>query len=135
MIDFPVISWIGVAVAAVAAFVFGAIYYTALGRPWMKAARIDPESTTMSAALFIVSFLGLLIMSAILALVIGAVAGSPAGMVASIQVALVLWVGVNLAPMAVNHRYQGFGWDLTVIDGIYWLGVFLVLAIVQSLFA
>ncbi|MEO1105456.1 MAG: DUF1761 family protein, partial [Pseudomonadota bacterium] len=69
MIDFPVISWIGVAVAAVAAFVFGAIYYTALGRPWMKAARIDPESTTMSAALFIVSFLGLLIMSAILALV------------------------------------------------------------------
>jgi len=28
--------------------------------------------------------------------------------------------------MAVNHRFQGKGWDLTLIDGGYWLVVFLL---------
>jgi Protein of unknown function (DUF1761) len=24
---------------------------------------------------------------------------------------------------AMNARYQGFGWDLVVIDGVHWIGV------------
>jgi hypothetical protein len=36
--------------------------------------------------------------------------------------------------MTVNHRYQGFGWDLTLIDGLHWLGVALVMGAVIGWF-
>jgi hypothetical protein len=32
--------------------------------------------------------------------------------------------------MAVNHRYQAYGWDLTLIDGGHWLGVALIMGAV-----
>ena len=35
---FDGINLIAVAAAAIASFVFGALWYTALGKPWMKAA-------------------------------------------------------------------------------------------------
>jgi hypothetical protein len=31
------INWLSIFVAAIAAWIFGAIYYTALGGPWMAA--------------------------------------------------------------------------------------------------
>ena len=46
--DFAGINYLAVVVAAVAAFVFGAVYYGSLGKPWMKAARIDPGEAKMS---------------------------------------------------------------------------------------
>ena len=29
--------------------------------------------------------------------------------------------------LTVNQRYQGFGWDLTILDGIHWLIVALLM--------
>ena len=37
--EFGGISYLAVLIAAIVAFVFGAVYYGALGKPWMKAAR------------------------------------------------------------------------------------------------
>ena len=36
-------NYLSIFVAAVAAWLFGAIYYTALGKPWMHAQGKDPE--------------------------------------------------------------------------------------------
>lgn len=35
--------------------------------------------------------------------------------------AFFLWLGFVATSMCVNHRFQGRGWNLTVIDGGYWL--------------
>ena len=53
---FAGMNYLAVLIAAIAAFVIGAGYYGILGKPWMKAARIDPASAQMSPVLFAISF-------------------------------------------------------------------------------
>lgn len=36
--------------------------------------------------------------------------------------------------VAVNQRYEGFGWDLTLIDAGHWLGVALIMGGVIGFF-
>ncbi|HSO46981.1 MAG TPA: DUF1761 domain-containing protein, partial [Rhizobiaceae bacterium] len=36
--------------------------------------------------------------------------------------------------LVVNHRYGGFGWDLTLIDAGHWLAVLLVMGAVIGAF-
>jgi hypothetical protein len=69
--EFGGINYIAVLVAAVAAYMAGAIYYGALGKPWMKAARINPEDAKMSPVLMITGFVCELVMAWVLAGVIG----------------------------------------------------------------
>lgn len=132
--DFSAVNYLAVVVAAVAAFVFGAVYYGALGKPWMKAARIDPASAKMSAALFATSFVAELVMAFVLSLVINAFGMGTTTLVGGLVSGFVVWLGFLATTMAVNHRYQGFGWDLTVIDGLHWLGVALVMGAVIGWF-
>ena len=124
--DLGAVNYLAVVVAAVAAFVFGAAYYGTLGKPWMKAARIDPASTKMSADLFATSFVCELIMAFVLALAINAFGMGSTTLVGGVVTGAVAWLGFMVTTMAVNHRYQGFGWDLTLIDGLHWLGVALL---------
>ena len=42
--------------------------------------------------------------------------------------ALILWAGLVAMPLVVNHRYEGASWALTVINGVHWLLVLLVMA-------
>ena len=68
---FAGMNYLAVLIAAIAAFVIGAIYYGALGKPWMKAARIDPASAQMSPVLFAISFASELVMATMVAGVVG----------------------------------------------------------------
>ena len=43
-----------------------------------------------------------------------------------------LWLAWRL--LVVNHRHQGSGWTLTVIDGLHWLLVLLVMGAVLGWF-
>ena len=109
--------------AAVAAFVFGGAYYGALGSPWMKAARIDPATAKMSAGLFVTSFICELIMAWVLAGVIGHLGAGQVTLWNGVVSGFFIWAGFIATTIAVNQRYQGFGWDLTLIDAGHWLGV------------
>jgi Protein of unknown function (DUF1761) len=115
------INYLAVLVAAIAAFVAGAVYYGALGKPWMKAARINPADAKMSPVLFITSFVCELIMAWVLAGVIGHLGDGQATVTNGIVSGAFVWLGFIATTLAVNHRYQGFGWDLTIIDGAHWL--------------
>lgn len=128
--DFAGINYLAVVVAAVAAFVFGAVYYGSLGKPWMKAARIDPAEAKMSPMLFIVSFVSELIMAWVLAGVIGHLGSGQVTVGNAVISAGFLWLGLVATTLAVNHRYQSFGWDLTIIDGLHWLGVLVIMGVV-----
>jgi hypothetical protein len=40
--NFAGMNYLAIVVAAVAAFAFGAAWYSALSKPWIRATRIDP---------------------------------------------------------------------------------------------
>jgi hypothetical protein len=124
--DIGSINLVAVLVAAVGAFAFGAAYYGLLGKPWMKAARIDPLAMRMSAAPFVTSFIAELVMAAVLAAFIGALSGGTPTATEGVAIGFFAWLGFMTTTMAVNHRYEGFGWDLTLIDAGHWLGVALL---------
>lgn len=125
--DFGGINHLAIVVAAIAAFAFGAGYYGLLGKPWMKAARLKPEDLGKSPAPFIIAFVDELVMAWVLAGVIGHLGTGQVTLWNGLVYAAFLWAGFIATTLAVNHRYQGFGWDLTLIDAGHWLGVALVM--------
>ncbi|MBO6539900.1 MAG: DUF1761 domain-containing protein [Rhizobiaceae bacterium] len=125
--DFGGLNYFAILVAAIAAFVFGAVYYGTLGKPWMKAARIDPSEAKMSPVLFITSFVAELIMAWVLAGVIGHLGTGQATLWNGVVSGAFIWLGFMATTIAVNQRYQGFGWDLTIIDAGHWLGVAIIM--------
>lgn len=118
-------NYIAILVAAVAAYLAGAIYYGWMGKTWMKAARIDPADAKMSLPLMVIGFVCELIMAWVMAGVIGHFGD------VSIKTGLIsgflLWLGFMATTLTVNQRYQGFGWNLTLIDGLHWLIVALLM--------
>lgn len=128
---FAGVNYLAVVVAAVLAFVFGAVYYGVLSKPWMKAARIEPKGSggmMPPPGLLINSIVCELIMAWVLAAVLGAIGA--VGIGAALSAAFFLWLGFIATTIAVNQRYQSYGWDLTVIDAIHWLGVALIMGAV-----
>ena len=126
----PQIDYLAVLVAAVLAFAWGATYYMTLSKPWMKASRVDPSKGDKSAAPFVISFVALLVMGAVLSHIVAQVSPGAASVQTGLVTALWAWLGFMATTMAVNHRYEGYGWDLTIIDGGHWLGVALIMGAV-----
>jgi hypothetical protein len=134
VMDFSVINWLAVVVAAVAAWLFGAAWYMGLSKPWLAAARIDPSGMQRSVTPFIIGFIGELLMATVAALLLGALTGGEPSVLAGVIFGFVFWLGFVATTLAVNHRYQGFGWGLTLIDGGHWLGVLLIIGLVIGWF-
>jgi hypothetical protein len=132
--DFSAVNWLAVIVAAVVAWLFGAVWYTSLSKRWLKAARLDPATMKKSPLPFVISFIAELVMAFITALVVGAMTGGEPSLVAGLVFGFVLWLGFVATTLSVNHRYEGFGWDLTLIDGGHWLGVLLLIGAVIGWF-
>lgn len=132
--DFSTINWLAVIVAAVAAWLFGALWYTALSGPWRTAARIDPATASKSILPFVFSFIALIIMATVASLLLGALTGGEPVLVAGLVFGFVFWLGFVLTTLATNQRYQGFGWTLTIIDLGHWLGVLLIIGAVLGWF-
>lgn len=118
---FAGMNYLAVLIAAIAAFALGAIYYGVLGKPWMKAARIDAASAQMSPVLFAISFVSELVMATMVAGVVGHLGPDQVTLTNGVVSAFFLWLGFVATTIVVNHRYQGFGWDLSLIDGVHWL--------------
>ncbi|CAN7200843.1 DUF1761 domain-containing protein [Mesorhizobium sp. LjNodule214] len=132
--DFSAVNWLAVIVAAVVAWLFGAAWYMGLSKPWLKAAKLDPATMKRSPLPFIISFIAELIMALVMALVVGAMTGGEPTLVAGLVFGFVLWLGFVATTLSVNHRYEGFGWDLTLIDTGHWLGVLLLIGAVIGWF-
>ena len=95
--DFSEINVLAVVVAAVVSFVFGAVYYTVLRKPWLAALGTTEEeikqTTRWPAAPFITEFVALLVMAFVLAGHLGQ--SGPASLSAgrAIESAALLWLG------------------------------------------
>lgn len=103
--SFAGVSYLSIIVAAIASFAWGAAW--------------------PSPAPFIISFAALLIMGWVMAGIIGHIGATSVW--PGIVTGFLLWLGFIATTLAVNHRYENFGWDLTLIDGGHWLGVALIM--------
>ena len=125
---------VAILAAAVAGWIFGAIWYGALGKAWQRARGLDPESCKgqkMPLAPMVVSFLAAVVMSAVLFQLLanlGVLGVAPAALAG-----LTLGVGFLLTSTLVNNMFQQKSFALTVIDSGHWVLAVVVEAVVLSL--
>jgi len=127
-------NYLSVLIAAVAAWIFGGVYYTSLGKYWMAAqgktmeqcqAEQASKSGAAKAAPFILVFVGELIMAwamygvlfhmSMFTLRAGAISGAA------------LWLGFVLPTITGNYAFAGKKPMLTVIDSGAWLGAMIII--------
>lgn len=132
--DISAINWLAVLSSAVLAWLFGAAWYMALSKPWMAATKIDPSQGNRSIAPFIISFVAEILMAIVVSLLLGSLTFGEPSVGSGLLFGFIFWLGFVATTLAVNHRYEGFGWDLTLIDGGHWLGVLLIIGAVIGWF-
>jgi hypothetical protein len=98
------ISWLGVLVAAISAFVVGGLWYSVLfAKPWQRAAGVtDDQVRSRVAGTFIGAFLLAVVIALVLAAFIGeggVVFGTLAGLAAGLG-----WVAASIAMVALFER-------------------------------
>lgn len=121
---FDGINLVGVALAAVASFAFGALWYGLLRRTWQRAARMSADAARPGAITMLVTFAAELLMAFIFAGVIYHAGGLSvkSGLIS----AGMIWTGFFLTSLVVSHRHQKTSPLLLLIDGGHWLGVLLI---------
>ena len=136
------VNWLAVLLAAVAGWVFGAVYYGLLSRSWVAAQGKTMEAFKREQAPKMGTFAGTLpfILSFVADILIGAVMFGilthmglwtvRAGMIS----AAFCWFGFILTTLAVNNAYSGRSFKLTAIDAGHWLGALLIIGAVLGYF-
>jgi hypothetical protein len=129
-------QYLGILAAAVAAFIFGAIWYTALGKQWQLAQGLDPEACKgkkMPLAPLAICFVGELVMAFAFFLllehlsVVGWMWGAHAG--------ALVGAGIILPTVVINNAFPGRKLSLSVIDGAHWIIVAAIEGAVLGAFA
>jgi uncharacterized protein DUF1761 len=131
------VNFLSILLAAIAAWLFGGAYYTALSRPWMAAqgktmedckAEMQGKSMFAMAAPFVLAFVGALIMAwALYGILVHLKTFSVrAGMISG----AIIWFGFILTTMAVNNAFTQRKVMLTVIDSLHWLGALLIMGLI-----
>ena len=134
---FANVNFLSILIAAVAAWIFGGVYYTALSKPWLAAqgktieqckAEQAGKSALANAAPFVLAFIGALLMAWVLYGILvhlnmftvraGAISGA------------LCWFGFVLTTMTVNNAFTGRKVMLTVLDSVHWLGGLLIIGAV-----
>jgi hypothetical protein len=125
---FAGMNYLAILVAALAAFGWGAIYYTTLSNQWLVAVGMTKEQmqTNRTAVPFIISFMALLVMAWVLAGTLGHLGPGQVTVKNGIISALFLWLGFVVTTIFVNNAYPGRRYSLSVIDSIHWLGVLVI---------
>ncbi len=127
------INYLAVLVAAVAAWIFGAVWYGILGKQWMAAmgkteeqckAEQSGRSRVAFFAPFVLAFVAALIIAWVLAGVMAHV--GPITIRAGVISGAFVWFGFVLTTIVVNNAFAMRKPMLSAIDAGHWLGVLLV---------
>src|SRR3954454_20015663 len=120
---------VAIVVGAVVAFLFGWLWYSALGGLWLKAlGTTEDEVRTkgMRVQPLIINFVALLVMGWVLAGLIGHLGAGQVTVRNGVISAAFCWLGFVITTLATNHAYQNRTRALTAIDGAHWLGALLI---------
>lgn len=134
-------SLLTIIVAAIAAWIFGALWYGLLSKPWMAASGITDEQMSQvktqprlqQASPFIISFILEFVMAYMLAVLLMHTAPDGFSFGSALTAAFFLWLGFIFTTQTINHRYHFRPWSLTIIDCGHWLGVMLVMSAVMAI--
>ena len=121
-------------IAAIAAWIFGAIYYTVFSKAWIAArgetmesmkAKMAGKSGLAKAAPFIISFIAEILMAGALQGILfhSAMNTVRQGIIAG----ALIWLGFVVTTLGVNNAYQGHTLKHTAIDLGHWLGVLIII--------
>ena len=134
---FASVNFLAIAVAAVGAWLFGAVYYTSLSKFWIAAqgktleqckAEQAGKSGPAKAAPFVLVFVGEFIMAwALYGILVHLNAFTVRGGVIS---GALIWFGFVLPTVTANYAFGGRKAMLTVIDSAAWLGALLIIGAV-----
>ena len=135
---FAGINYLAILVAAVAGWLLGAAYYSALGNRWVaaqgktmeefKAHQTSLKGTPAAWLPFALAFAANLVMAWVLAGMVGHM-GSVTIRSAVIS-ALFAWAGFVLTTMTVNYSFGGRRYRLLAIDAGHWLLVLMLMGVV-----
>ena len=132
------INYLAVLVAAVAAWVLGAVWYTTLSQPWLaaqgktKADMKPPASRAAAVGPFVLVFVAELIMAWMLAGILGHL--GTLNVKDGVISGAACWFGFVLTTTATNYVFQKRQVMLTVIDTGYWLAVLVVMGAIIGAF-
>jgi hypothetical protein len=134
VVAFVSVNWLSIVAAAVAAWLFGAVYYTVLSKPWLKAqgktmeqcqAEQAGKSRAAKVAPFVLVFVGEIIIAwALYGILVHMNAFTLRGGVIS---AALIWLGFVVPTNAANNAFGGRRPMLTVIDAVAWFGAFVII--------
>ena len=127
---------IAILAAGLAGWIFGAVWYGVLGKPWQRAQGLDPDACKdkkMPLNLLVVSFLAALVMSATIYYLLSSM--GMVGVGASALMALTIGVGLIAVALLVNNLFQQRHYTLTLIDGAHWALALTIEAVVIALLA
>lgn len=131
-------SLVTILAATIASWIFGAIYYGTLSKPWMAAAGLSEkdvlgENGKPNPRPYIVSILCEFVMAYMLAVLLLHTSDNGFSLGTALFSAFLLWFGFIATTQLVNHQYSIRPFSLTIIDSGHWLGVMLIQAAVMAL--
>src|SRR5665213_338540 len=135
--SFTSVNFLSIMIAAVAAWIFGGVYYTSLSKPWMTAqgktleqckAEQAAKSGAAKAAPFILVFVSELIMAFVLYGILTHMGTFT--LRAGIISGAFCWLGFVLPTVTANNAFSGRKPMLTVIDSAAWLGALIIIGTV-----
>lgn len=133
--QFAGMNYLAIVIAAAAAYVFSAIYYTLLSKPWMKAVELKRGARKGAPWIpFVVAAVADLVLAWVLAGVIGHLGAGQVTVRNGVISGAFIWLGFVATTLAVNNAFAGRKSMLSVIDAGHWLGVLLVSGAVIGLF-
>jgi len=122
--------------AGLAGWIFGAVWYTVLGKPWQRALGLNPDDCKdkkMPMAPMVTAFLVAVVMSAVLYQLLTNL--GVVGLMPSAIAGLTLGIGLMLTSTLVNNMFQGRSFTLTLIDGGHWTLALVIESVVIALLA
>ena len=122
--------------AGLAGWIFGAVWYGALSKPYQRALGLNPEDCKdkkMPMAPMVTSFLAAVVMSAVLYHLLTNL--GVMGLMPSAIVGLTLGAGLLLSSTLVNNMFQQKSAMLTIIDGGHWTLALVIESVVIALLA
>ena len=135
---FAGINHIAIFVAAIVAWLGGAVYYGLLAKPWVaaqgktmpqfKAENEAKKGTFAGFAPYILSFVAEIVMAWVLAGMIGHLGNVTIR--SAVISGLFVWAGFMLTTMLVNNGFGRRSYLLTLIDSGHWLLVVVLMGVV-----
>jgi hypothetical protein len=128
---FAGMNYWAVLMAAVAAWMLGALWYSLLSTPWMAAAGVTKASMEENARSirgflpFIVAFVAALVMAWVLAGIMGHL--GQLTIKSGVISGAFCWLGFTIPAVVVNYTFARRRPLLVVIDGGYWLAALVVM--------